>query len=87
MVQLPEHEGFNTIAGFLMAHAGRLLNEGDSVNYNGSKFIVQRLEGRRIRRFRLIRHDSKDDEFSDAAKIESLTVPAICFLTASVWIV
>ena len=85
-LQLPEHEGFNTIAGFLMAQAGRLLNEGDSVNYNGSKYIVERLEGRRIRRVRLIPHDSKDDELSDSAKMQSLTVPAICFLTASTWI-
>ena len=87
MVQLSEQEGFNTIAGFLMAHAGRLLNEADSVNYNGSKFIVERLEGRRIRRVRLIPHDSKDDELSDTAKIKNLTVPGICFLTASIWIV
>jgi CBS domain containing-hemolysin-like protein len=48
-LQLPEHEGFRTIAGFLMAQAGRLLNEGDSVNYNGGRFTVERLEGRRIR--------------------------------------
>ena len=85
-LQLPEHEGFHTIAGFLMAEAGRLLNEGDSVNYNGSKYIVERLEGRRIRRVRLIPHDSKDDELSDSAKMQSITVPIICLITASIWI-
>lgn len=53
-LQLPEHEGFNTIAGFLMAQSGRLLNEGDSINYDGWRFIVERLEGRRIRRVRLV---------------------------------
>jgi CBS domain containing-hemolysin-like protein len=57
-LQLPEHEGFTTIAGFLMAQAGRLLNEGDSINYNGRRFIVERLEGRRIRRVRLFPNGS-----------------------------
>ncbi|MBA2702492.1 MAG: HlyC/CorC family transporter [Blastocatellia bacterium] len=52
-LQLPEHDGFTTIAGFLMAQSGRLLNEGDSINYNGRRFTVERLEGRRIRRVRL----------------------------------
>jgi Mg2+/Co2+ transporter CorC len=51
-LELPEHEGFTTIAGFLMAQAGRLLNEGDSINYNGHRFTVEHLEGRRIRRVR-----------------------------------
>jgi CBS domain containing-hemolysin-like protein len=53
-LRLPEHEGFTTIAGFLMAQAGRLLNEGDAINYDGRRFIVERLEGRRIRRVRLL---------------------------------
>jgi CBS domain containing-hemolysin-like protein len=53
-LELPEHEGFTTIAGFLMARAGRLLSEGDSISYEGHRFTVERLEGRRIRRVRLV---------------------------------
>jgi CBS domain containing-hemolysin-like protein len=84
-LQLPEHEGFNTIAGFMMAQAGRLLNEGDHVNYNGCKFIVERLEGRQIRRVRLIPNDPKGSKSANAA--DNAAGAVICFLTSSVWLV
>ena len=86
-LQLPEHEGFNTIAGFLMAQAGRLLNEGDYVNYNGSRFIVERLEGRRIRRVRLIPHNPNAAKVANADDSHNLQGAVICFLTGSVWLV
>jgi CBS domain containing-hemolysin-like protein len=85
-LQLPEHEGFNTIAGFLMAQAGRLLNEGDAVNYNGSKFVVERLEGRRIRRVRLIPNTTNAPE-SSVGGTHNVSGAFICFLTGSVWLV
>ncbi len=53
-LQLPEHAGYTTIAGFLMAQAGQVLKEESSIDYSGSRFIVERVEGRRIRRVRLI---------------------------------
>ncbi|MGH9872108.1 MAG: hemolysin family protein [Pyrinomonadaceae bacterium] len=82
-LQLPEHEGFNTLAGFLMAQAGRLLNEGDSVNYNGAKFIVERLEGRRIRRVRLIPSDPRDPKPGKSSAVTENTAGAvICFLSS-----
>jgi CBS domain containing-hemolysin-like protein len=86
-LQLPEHEGFNTIAGFLMAEAGRLLNEGDAVNYNGSKFVVERLEGRRIRRVRFTPHVSNAPTSPSTAGTNDLSGAVICFLTGSVWLV
>ena len=53
-LQLPEHDGYTTIAGFLMAQTGQVLKEESSIDYFGSRFIVERVEGRRIRRVRLI---------------------------------
>ena len=85
-LQLPEHEGFNTIAGFLMAQAGRLLNEGDFINYNGGNFIVERLEGRRIRRVRLIPQDPKAPKLPHADEKPNVIGAVICFLTCSVWL-
>ena len=85
-LQLPEHEGFNTIAGFLMAQAGRLLNEGDSINYNGAKFIVEHLEGRRIRRVRLIPHDLNAPKSSSRDETRDAAGAVISFLTGSVWL-
>jgi CBS domain containing-hemolysin-like protein len=86
-LQLPEHEGFNTIAGFLMAQAGRLLNEGDAVNYNGGKFIVERLEGRRIRRVRLIPHNLNAPKSSSRDGTNVVAGAVICLFTGSVWLV
>lgn len=50
---LPEEGGYTTLAGFLMARAGRLLQVGDAVEYEGKRFVVDRLDRRRIRRIRL----------------------------------
>lgn len=51
-LDLREDEGYTTIAGFLMARAGRVLNENDSVEYDGGVFRVERVEKMRIRRVR-----------------------------------
>jgi CBS domain containing-hemolysin-like protein len=47
-MSLPISEGYTTIAGFLMAEAGQLLNEGESVAFNGHVFTVDEVEKRRI---------------------------------------
>jgi CBS domain containing-hemolysin-like protein len=51
-LDLPEDGSYTTLAGFLMAQAGHLPNEG-VVEYLDSTFKIERLEGRRIRRVRL----------------------------------
>ncbi len=52
-LKIPERAEYTTMAGFMMDQAGRLLNAGDFVHYNGSRFTVERIEQRRIRRIRL----------------------------------
>lgn len=52
---LPENAGYTTLAGFLLARAGRLLELGETVEYEGATFTVQHMERRRIRRVRLQR--------------------------------
>lgn len=47
-MSLPVSEGYTTIAGFLMAESGQLLNEGDTVRYNGHIFNVEKVDKRRI---------------------------------------
>ncbi len=37
-----------------MAQAGRLMNQDEAIEYNGARFIIERVERRRIRRVRLI---------------------------------
>jgi CBS domain containing-hemolysin-like protein len=48
-LDLPEDAGYTTVAGFLMAQAGRVLKPGDRVEYAGSLFQVERTTGLRIR--------------------------------------
>jgi CBS domain containing-hemolysin-like protein len=52
-LELPEDSGYTTLAGFLMAHAGRLPQTGEVVQYEDLTFQIERMEGRRIRRVRL----------------------------------
>lgn len=47
-LNLPESEAYHTIAGFMMARAGRLLKRGESVDYNGLKLTVQSTTRNRI---------------------------------------
>jgi CBS domain containing-hemolysin-like protein len=37
---LPEADSYHTVAGFMMARAGRLLSPGESVDYSGLRLTV-----------------------------------------------
>lgn len=52
-LNLPEDDGYTTLAGFLMAETGHLLEAGETVEYEGSRFTVERMDKRRVRRVRL----------------------------------
>lgn len=54
-LNLPVSESYTTVAGFLMAEAGQILNEGESVRYNGHIFKVEKVEKRRILKVRMER--------------------------------
>jgi magnesium and cobalt exporter, CNNM family len=45
---LPESDSYHTIAGFMMARAGRMLRPKDSVEYNNLKFTVESASRNRI---------------------------------------
>jgi CBS domain containing-hemolysin-like protein len=45
---LPEADSYHTIAGFMMARAGRLLATGESVDFNGLRLTVQGTARNRI---------------------------------------
>ena len=52
-LKLPESDNYTTVAGFLIARAGRLLNQGDTVEHNGEKFTVERVASRRVTRVKM----------------------------------
>jgi CBS domain containing-hemolysin-like protein len=51
-LKLPEEAGYTTMAGFLLAMSGRILRPGETVEHDGSTFVVEQVEGHRIRRIR-----------------------------------
>ncbi len=61
---LPEEAGYTTLAGFLLAQAGRLLQEGESVEFEGMSFKIERVDKRRIRRVRFIVPPAEDNQTS-----------------------
>ncbi|MFZ0748207.1 MAG: hemolysin family protein, partial [Pyrinomonadaceae bacterium] len=60
-LDLPEDSGYTTLAGFLMAQAGRLLQPNEAVTFQDLVFTVERVERRRIRRVRLRLPEPKQD--------------------------
>lgn len=52
-LNLPESDDYNTLAGFLMARAGKLLEPGETVDYHGAKFTVERVVRRRVTRVKM----------------------------------
>ncbi len=54
-LNLPESDDYTTVAGFLIARAGRLLIPGDAIEHNGARFTVERVTRRRITHVRMER--------------------------------
>src|SRR5229473_2376611 len=52
-IVLPRDQGFETLAGFVMARLGRIPRTGDSFEYQGRRFSVVQMEGHRIARVRI----------------------------------
>ncbi|QSX00654.1 hemolysin family protein [Haloterrigena alkaliphila] len=52
-IDLPEGEEFETIAGFIFNRAGRLVEEGEEITYDGVRITVEAVENTRIMKARL----------------------------------
>ena len=50
---LPRDQGFETLAGFVLAQLGRIPRGGESVEHDGRRFTVLHMEGRRIGRVKI----------------------------------
>jgi magnesium and cobalt exporter, CNNM family len=59
-LDLPENNSYTTIAGFLMAKAGRVLKAGDSVEDDVGVFTIEAVDKRRISRIRFAPASRKD---------------------------
>ena len=53
-LSIPEREGYTTIAGFLLAKAGKILQPGDEVKHDTGLFRVEKVNGRQIQKVRFL---------------------------------
>jgi CBS domain containing-hemolysin-like protein len=60
-IDIPEGEEFETIAGFIFNRAGRLVEEGEVIEYDGIEIHVERVENTRIMKARLVRTEEYDE--------------------------
>ncbi|QLD88978.1 HlyC/CorC family transporter [Natronomonas salina] len=61
-IDIPEGEEFETIAGFIFNRAGRLVEEGEVIEYDGIEIHVERVENTRIMKARLVRTEDYDEK-------------------------
>ncbi len=54
-LELEPTEDYATLGGFIVHQLGRFPKTGEVVELQGVRFVVERLEGRRIRRVRVVR--------------------------------
>ncbi|QLK24533.1 hemolysin family protein [Natrinema zhouii] len=74
-IDLPEGQEFETIAGFIFNRAGRLVEEGEEITYDGVRITVESVENTRIMKARLKKLEIADaepeaDEEPGAAPLE-----------------
>lgn len=58
-LDVPEGSAYETVGGFVMARLGRLPTTGDTVEVDGGRLEVVRMEGRRIDRLRFVPEESE----------------------------
>jgi CBS domain containing-hemolysin-like protein len=49
-LSLPSDQGFETLGGFMLARFQRIPKQGDAFEFDGRRFSVLEMEGRRIAR-------------------------------------
>lgn len=59
---LPRESGVETLAGLLLLKLGHIPEAGESVELDGRRFVVQRMEGRRIAQVRIEPEEVREDE-------------------------
>lgn len=67
-VSIPEDGAYETLGGFVMARLGRIPAVGDQVEVAGARLRVERMDGRRVDRVRVVPVPEDGDEASTAAE-------------------
>jgi CBS domain containing-hemolysin-like protein len=64
-LRIPDDD-WDTIGGFVFNTLGHVPERGDSIDYDGWQFIADEVEGRRLRRLRVIVTAFDDEDDSSA---------------------
>jgi CBS domain containing-hemolysin-like protein len=67
-IDLPEGEEFETVAGFIFNRAGRLVEEGEAIEYDGLAIRVEQVENTRIMKARISGLAAKDADGDGVAE-------------------
>jgi CBS domain containing-hemolysin-like protein len=67
-LDLPEGEEFETLAGFVFNRAGRLVEEGEEIDYDGVTIRIEQVDNTRIMKARITIHDEGPEETVDEAE-------------------
>jgi CBS domain containing-hemolysin-like protein len=70
-IDIPEGEEFETLAGFIFNRAGRLVEEGERIEYGGVEIRVEQVENTRIMKARVTRPDPSEDEAEEDEAVEA----------------
>ena len=71
-LDLPEGEEFETLAGFIFNRAGRLVEEGEEIEYDSITIRIEQVDNTRIMKARITIHDDEEgEEPVDEAEAES----------------
>ena len=52
-LRLPQDEGFETLAGFALSRLQRIPHEGDAFDFEGRRFVIEKMDGNRIASIRI----------------------------------
>lgn len=66
-LSVPESEAYTTIAGFLMATAGHVLEPGEIVQYDGLNFRVEQVKRRRVVSVRMEKNETPEPSAENAS--------------------
>ncbi len=70
-LRLPKDEGYETLGGFVVARLDRIPNVGDSCEFEGRRYTVLEMDGRRVAKVKIEPVKSPDSGVRESAAIAS----------------